>query len=76
MRLDGQLAQVGSTAAILGNPLRSVAEASKLVSEAGLSLPAGSLIMAGAATAAEALHPGVHVSVEVAGFGESAFTCR
>lgn len=76
MRLDGQLAQVGSTAAILGNPLRSVAEASKLVSEAGLSLPAGSLIMAGAATAAEALYPGVHVSVEVAGFGESAFTCR
>ncbi|MBH8579321.1 2-keto-4-pentenoate hydratase [Bisbaumannia pacifica] len=75
MRLDGQLVQAGSTAAILGNPLRSLVEAAKLVSEAGLSLPAGSLIMAGAATAAEALRPGVHVSVDVAGFGETAFTC-
>lgn len=75
MRLDGRLVQAGSTAAILGNPLRSIVQASKLVSEAGLTLPAGSLLMAGAATAAEALRPGMHVSVEVAGFGETGITC-
>lgn len=75
MRVDGRLVQAGSTAAILGNPLRSIVQASQLVSEAGLTLPAGSLLMAGAATAAEALQPGMHVSVEVAGFGETGVTC-
>ena len=43
---------------------------------AGAGLAAASLsLAAGAATAAEALHPGAHVSVEIAGLGESRFTC-
>lgn len=73
LRVDGQVRQTGSSAAILGQPLRSVVQASRLLSEAGMSLPAGSLIMAGAATAAEALHPGSHISVEIAGYGECGF---
>jgi 2-oxo-3-hexenedioate decarboxylase len=74
MRIDGRVVQAGSTAAILGHPLRSLVQASQLLAKAEIVLPAGSLIMAGAATAAEALHPGTHVSVEIAGFGECGFS--
>lgn len=62
---DGRDVLVGSTAAILGHPLRSVVQASRLLHKAGMSLPAGSLIMAGGATAAEALRPGLHVQCRV-----------
>ncbi|WP_442112694.1 2-keto-4-pentenoate hydratase [Pseudomonas sp. NUPR-001] len=76
MRLDGRAVQVGSTAAILGQPLRSLVQASRLLHDAERVLPAGSLVMAGAATAAEALRPGMHVSVEIQGLGESSFSLR
>ena len=76
MRLDGRAVQVGSTAAILGQPLRSLVQASRLLHDAERVLPAGSLVMAGAATAAEALRPGMHVSVEIQGLGESSFSTR
>lgn len=59
--INGEVRQTGSTDDILGNPWESVMEASRLISEAGLSLPAGSLIMAGAATAAEFLKKGDEV---------------
>ena len=59
--INGELRQDGNTDAILGNPWESVVAASRLVSEAGLKLPVGSLIMAGAATAAEYLKPGDQV---------------
>lgn len=62
LEFDGKVVQVGSTAAILGNPLRSIVQASKLLHASGLSLPAGSLVMAGAATAAETLRGGTHVA--------------
>jgi 2-oxo-3-hexenedioate decarboxylase len=65
LQFNGRTVQVGSTAAILGHPLRAVVQASRLLHAASQSLPAGSLIMAGAATAAEALQPGVHVETLV-----------
>ena len=65
LQFDGRDVQVGSTAAILGHPLRSVVQASRLLAAAHMSLPAGSLIMAGAATAAEALRPALHVQCRV-----------
>ncbi|WP_104655915.1 2-keto-4-pentenoate hydratase [Ralstonia insidiosa] len=74
MRMNGRAVQVGSTAAILGDPLRSVVQASRLISQSGLVLPAGSLIMAGAATAAEALPRGAHVQCVVNGLGTTEFT--
>jgi 2-oxo-3-hexenedioate decarboxylase len=81
LQFDGRDVQVGSTAAILGHPLRAVVQASRLMHAASLPLPAGSLIMAGAATAAEALRPGLHVQCRVgcgaAGIGGAEFaTCR
>lgn len=80
MQFDGRDVQVGSTGAILGHPLRTVVQASRLLHAAQLSLPAGSLIMAGAATAAEALRPGLHVSCHIGSganvLGSVSFTTR
>lgn len=73
LRFNGHAVQLGSTGAILGNPLRSIVQASQLLTKAEMSLPAGSLIMAGAATAAEALKPGLHVSTDIGGLGRVEF---
>ncbi|RDU96697.1 2-keto-4-pentenoate hydratase [Trinickia dinghuensis] len=74
LRMNGRLVQAGSTAAILGDPLRSVVQASRLVALSGLVLPAGSLIMAGAATAAHPLAPDTHVHCTINGLGSTEFT--
>lgn len=65
LRCDGRVVQVGSTAAILGHPLRAVVQAARLLAESELVLPAGSLIMAGAATAAHALQPSTFLECQV-----------
>jgi len=65
--INGEVRQEGNTDAILGNPWESVVAASRLVAETGLSLPAGSLIMAGAATAAEYLKTGDKVEALLGG---------
>jgi 2-oxo-3-hexenedioate decarboxylase len=76
MRFDGRDVQVGSTGAILGDPLRSIVQASRVATDAELVLPAGSLIMAGAATAAQALTAGLHVQCVIGGIGQAEFTTR
>ncbi len=76
MRFDGREVQVGSTGAILGSPLRSIVHASQLVADAEIVLPAGTLVMAGAATAAQALTAGLHVQCSVSGLGCVEFTTR
>ena len=76
LEIDGRAAQLGTTAAILGNPLRALVQASQLLARAGMVLPAGSLIMAGAATAAEPLRPGCHVGTRVSGMGQVELSTR
>ncbi|GAA7769228.1 MULTISPECIES: 2-keto-4-pentenoate hydratase [Cupriavidus] len=73
LRIDGRTRQTGSTAAILGHPLRSLVQASHVLTRAGAVLPAGSLIMAGAATAAEAFVRGNHVSATIGALGRASF---
>ena len=73
MRVNGRVVQTGSCAAILGDPLRSLVQVSHLLSQSGLMLPAGSLIMAGAATAAVSLRPDSHVHCIVNGIGSTEF---
>ncbi|SCU74623.1 4-oxalocrotonate decarboxylase [Cupriavidus necator] len=73
LRTDGRVVQTGSTAAILGHPLRSLVQASRVLAAAGTVLPAGSLIMAGAATAAETMAHGNHVSATVGELGAASF---
>ncbi|MFJ3001264.1 MULTISPECIES: 2-keto-4-pentenoate hydratase [Serratia] len=73
MNFHGRPVQVGSTAAILGHPLRALVQIASLLHQQERVLPAGSVILAGAATAAETLRPGLHVSVDISGFGRTAF---
>ena len=72
--IDGRARQIGSTAGILGNPLRSLVAAARLSAAAGEPLQAGWIVMAGGATAAEALAPGQHVRCEMQRIGSVEFT--
>ena len=58
MTFNGKPVQIGSTAAILGHPLRSLVAAARFAQAAGEPLQAGWIVMAGGATAAEALSAG------------------
>ncbi|WDD90344.1 fumarylacetoacetate hydrolase family protein (plasmid) [Burkholderia sp. FERM BP-3421] len=73
LSIDGRAVQVGSTAALLGNPLRSLVAAARLSAAAGEPLQAGAIVMAGGATSAEWLKPGQHVSVEMERLGRAGF---
>ena len=76
MSFNGRAVQTGSSAAILGNPARSLAAASRLAGEAGLELKPGWIIMAGGATAAEALDPGTAVKLAVEHLGNVSFKTK
>lgn len=73
MSINGRPRQMGSTGAILGDPLRSLAAASRLAGAAGVTLQPGWIVLAGAATAAEALAPGDHVALEAQELGRAEF---
>lgn len=73
MSIDGRAVQVGSTAAILGHPLRSLVAAARLAAAAGEPLQQGWVVMAGGATQAEWIKPGQFVQLEMEGLGYAAF---
>lgn len=73
LEIDGIERQTGSSAAILGHPIRSLVAAARLAEAAGEPLRAGSIVMAGGATAAEALVPGQHVRLVVQNLGRAEF---
>jgi 2-oxo-3-hexenedioate decarboxylase len=73
MEIDGVTKQIGTTAAILGNPIRSLVAAARLAYDAGEPLQAGDVVMAGGATAAEPLSSGQHVRVEAQSIGRAEF---
>ncbi len=74
MEVNGRPRQIGSAAAFLGNPVRALVAAARLSTAAGEPLEAGWIVMAGGATAAEALKPGVHVRNVVQELGSVAFS--
>lgn len=76
LEIDGEPRQVGSTAAILGNPIRSLVAAARLAEEAGEPLRAGDIVMAGGATAAEHLSRGNHVRLTAQELGCAEFRVR
>ncbi len=73
LSLDGVARQIGSSAAILGHPLRSLVAAARLAASAGEPLETGDIVMAGGATAAEALAVCQHVRLEVQTLGRVEF---
>lgn len=74
LECDGRAVQIGSSAAILGHPLRSLVMAAKVVARAGEKLEAGDIVLAGGATAAHGLAVGNHVRVTVQALGSASFT--
>lgn len=73
LEIDGRPVQTGSSAAILDHPLHSLVAAAWLVAEAGETLRAGDVVMAGSATAPEALEPGCRVRLGVERLGNVGF---
>ncbi|TDB87804.1 4-oxalocrotonate decarboxylase [Actinomadura sp. KC216] len=69
MEIDGRAVETGSSAAILGDPARSLRAAARLALGAGMKLEPGWIVLAGAATAAVSLPKGAHVRVTGAGLG-------
>ena len=74
LEFNGRPRQIGSSAAILGNPVRALVSAARLSAAVGEPLEAGWIIMAGGATAAEALSPGDYVRNCVQHLGTVAFS--
>lgn len=72
--IDGRPTEVGSSAAILGNPVRSLVEAARMVADAGMRLEPGWIVLAGGATAAVPLAAGSSYRVEVATLGRVGFS--
>jgi len=73
LEFDGQVVGSGSTEAILGHPLRSLAEASAILARYGDGLKPGDILLSGSATAAEPLRPGAKVQVRVNGLDGCGF---
>jgi 2-oxo-3-hexenedioate decarboxylase len=76
LSFNGRPVQIGSSAAILGHPLRSLVAAARMAAAGGEQLEPGAIVMAGGATAAEALSPGLYVETEVQHLGRVAFTVQ
>ncbi|MFI7469194.1 2-keto-4-pentenoate hydratase [Nonomuraea sp. NPDC049646] len=76
MEIDGRQVAGGSSAAILGHPLRALTAAARLTRAAGIEMEAGWIVLAGAATAAVPLPAGAHVRVGAAGLGHVEVTTR
>ena len=69
MEVNGRPVEIGSTAAILGNPSRSLVAAARLAGAALGRLEAGWIILAGGATAAHSLKVGERVRLSMQNLG-------
>ena len=67
MSADGEIVERGVSSDISGDPVQSIVELCSLLHARGLSLKAGSIVLAGAATTAIPLKPGLQVSLTVEG---------
>lgn len=73
LEVDGKPAQFGSSAAIMGDPLRAFLDLIHVLDKQGKSLAAGSVVLAGAATAAVPLAKGQWVRARGEGLGSAEF---
>lgn len=69
MEINGEPVQFASSAAILGHPARSLAELIRMLVAQGETLRAGSVVLAGGATAAVAIKPGDVIRAAASGLG-------
>lgn len=71
MQVNGKSVAFGSSAAILGNPARSLVELVRILAKEKKALPAGSIVLAGGATMAVPLSQGDLVKLEVEALGSA-----
>lgn len=74
LEIDGEVVQEGNSSAILGDPWKSLAAATRLAAQYGQPIAAGSVIMAGASTPAVFLKVNQRVNLNVAELGSVVFT--
>jgi 2-oxo-3-hexenedioate decarboxylase len=70
MEIDGKVVQSAKSSAISGHPVKSLVQLCEMLDARGLTLKAGSVVLAGAATAAVQLTAGMKVRTTVEGLGE------
>ena len=73
LEINGRPVQIGSSAAILGHPARPPADAARIAAETGDTQEASYIVMAGGATAAEALRPDSYVRLTIETLGQVGF---
>ena len=73
MEVDGRPLGAGSSAAILGHPIRSLVAGARLVARYGEQLRPGDIFLSGAATAAEPIKAGARVRLRVERLGQCGF---
>ncbi|MBW6419095.1 2-keto-4-pentenoate hydratase [Celeribacter sp. PS-C1] len=73
LSINGRPQEIGSTAAILGHPVRSLVAAARMVASAGEELKPGDIVLAGGATAAIPMDVGQSVLLEVENLGQIGF---
>lgn len=73
LSVDGRPGEIGSSAAILGHPVRSLVAAARMVEQLGEELRTGDIVLAGGATAAIAVAAGQAISLDVERLGRCAF---
>ncbi|MBB3664452.1 2-oxo-3-hexenedioate decarboxylase [Prauserella sediminis] len=69
LAVDGVTGETGSTEAILGDPMAALPAIQRMAARHGHELPAGAVLLAGAATAALPLQAGTTFTATVAGLG-------
>ncbi|MHA6729724.1 2-keto-4-pentenoate hydratase [Devosia sp. A369] len=74
LSINGRPRQIGSTAAILGNPARALVAAARMAASAGEALCPGDIVLAGAATAAVEFSAGDHVQAQFETLGSINFS--
>lgn len=73
LEVDGEPVEIGSSAAIMGHPIRSLVAAARLMADRGARLEAGDIVLSGAATAAKPLVAGSYVRARFEALGQAAF---
>ena len=75
LEIDDEVVESGSTGAILGDPLQALGAVTRLAARYGLALPAGTIVLAGAATAAATVPTAraTTIAADVAGLGTVGF---
>ncbi|WP_097459464.1 2-oxo-3-hexenedioate decarboxylase [Mangrovitalea sediminis] len=66
---NGQIMELGAGAAVLGHPATSIAMLANMLAERGQEIPAGSLILSGAVTAAIPVEAGDSIVMRAQGLG-------